>query len=164
MGSELKCTFSTTIWDGSGHGGTGGSVRGSFDTGTRHKELSRLRRPTVQCSGPHVSVSQPRGSGKLSTTLSTLPTSPSSDRSTWSLSQKSQCPSGTQGKLDKWEASEGKVGQPVILYWAFFSPWLHATMKSGVPLHVTETWPRYVDVSALANWNICSRWSIQLLL
>lgn len=162
MGSEHKCT--TAIWGGGGGGGTGGSVRGSFHTGAWHKELSGLRGPTVQYSGPHVSVSQLRGSGKLSTTLSTLPTSPSSDRSTWSLSQKSQCPSGTQGKLDKWEASGGKVGQPVILYWAFFFPWLHATMKSGVPLHVTETRPCYVDVSAPANWNICSGWSIKRLL
>lgn len=42
MGSELKWTSTTAIWDGSGGGGTGGSVRGSFDTGARHKELSGL--------------------------------------------------------------------------------------------------------------------------
>lgn len=81
-----------------------------------HQALSRLCGLGVHYSGPHGSVSQPwGGNGKLSTTLSTLPTSPSSDRSTWSLSQKSQCPSGVQGKLDKWKARGGKVGQPVIL-------------------------------------------------
>lgn len=66
--------------------------------------------------GPRGSVPQPWGNRKLSTTLSTLPTSPSSDRSTWSLSQKSQSPSGNQGKLDKWKARGRKVGRPVILY------------------------------------------------
>lgn len=80
------------------------------------KRLPWLCGPGVHYSSPHGSVSQPWGSGKLSTTLSTLPTSPSSDRSTWSLSQKSQCPSGIAGKLDKWKARGGKVGRPVILY------------------------------------------------
>lgn len=87
-----------------------------------HQALSWLCGLGVHYSGPHGSVSQPWGSGKLSTTLSTLPTSPSSDRSTWSLSQKSQCPSGVQGKLDKWKARGGKVGQPVILLVGLFLP------------------------------------------
>lgn len=86
-----------------------------------HQALSRLCGLGVHYSGSHGSVSQPWGSRKLSTTLSTLPTSPSSDRSTWSLSQKSQCPSGFAGKLDKWKARGGKVGRPVILYYAFLS-------------------------------------------
>ena len=84
-----------------------------------HQALSWLCGLGVHYSGSHGSVSQPWGSSKLSTTLSTLPTSPSSDRSTWSLSQKSQCPSGFAGKLDKWKARGGKVGRPVILYYAF---------------------------------------------
>ena len=86
-----------------------------------HQALSWLCGLGVHYSGPHGSVSQPWGSGKLSTTLSTLPTSPSSDRSTWSLSQKSQCPSGVPGKLDKWKARGRKVGRPVILYYGPFS-------------------------------------------
>lgn len=69
-----------------------------------------LYRPSRLC------LPQPRGSRKLSTTLSTLPMSPSTESSTWSLSQKSQCPSGVPGNIDKWRASGGKVGQPVILY------------------------------------------------
>lgn len=87
-----------------------------------HQALSWLCGLGVHYSGPHGSVSQPWGRGKLSTTLSTLPTSPSSDRSTWSLSQKSQCPSGVPGKLDKWKARGGKVGRPVILLLGFFFP------------------------------------------
>lgn len=102
-------------------------MRGFVSHGDRrreleHQALSWLRGLGVHYSGPHGSVSQPWGSGKLSTTLSTLPTSPSSDRSTWSLSQKSQCPSGVQGKLDKWKARGGKVGQPVILLVGLFLP------------------------------------------
>lgn len=91
-----------------------------------HQALSRLCGLGVHYSGPHGSVSQPwGGNGKLSTTLSTLPTSPSSDRSTWSLSQKSQCPSGEQGKLDKWKARGGEsraASHPSS--WAFFSLFL----------------------------------------
>lgn len=94
-----------------------------------HQALSWLCGLGVHYSGPHGSVSQPWGSGKLSTTLSTLPTSPSSDRSTWSLSQKSQRPSGNTGKLDKWKARARKVGRPVILYYAFFSLWRWDTAK-----------------------------------
>ena len=66
---------------------------------------------------------EPRGSGKLSTTLSTLPTSPSSDSSTWSLSQKSQRPNGVSGNLDKWRAREGgKVGVTYVMFteWVSF--------------------------------------------
>lgn len=84
-----------------------------------HQALSWL---CVHYSGPHGSVSQPWGSCKLSTTLSTLPTSPSLDRSTWSLSQKSQCPSGVPGKLDKWRAGGGEsraASHPLL---GFFSP------------------------------------------
>jgi hypothetical protein len=69
-----------------------------------------LYRPSRLC------LPQPRGSRKLSTTLSTLPMSPSTESSTWSLSQKSQCPSGVPGNIDKWRASGGKVGRPVIFY------------------------------------------------
>ena len=88
-----------------------------------HQALSWLCGLGVHYSGPHGSVSQPWGSGKLSTTLSTLPTSPSSDRSTWSLSQKSQCPSGVPGKLDKWKARGGKsraASHPLLGF--FLSP------------------------------------------
>jgi len=96
------------------------AVSGDFShTGPDTKSWNIKRRGLgVHYSGPRGSVSQPWGSGKLSTTLSTLPTSPSSDRSTWSLSQKSQCPSGVPGKLDKWKARGGEVGRPVILHQA----------------------------------------------
>lgn len=97
--------------------------RRSWHKELEHQALSWLCGLGVHYSGPHGSVSQPWGSGKLSTTLSTLPASPSSDRSTWSLSQKSLCPSGIPGKLDKWKARGRKVGRPVILYYAYFFLW-----------------------------------------
>lgn len=120
MYTHNKTHINTHTWRRNAHTPKLQSV-GIFSHRAWHKELehqalSWLCGLGVHYSGPHGSVSQPWGSGKLSTTLSTLPTSPSSDRSTWSLSQKSQCPSGIPGKLDKWKARGGKVGRPVILY------------------------------------------------